>query len=320
MDIKAFGKEVIQAEATAIADLAGQLDDSFVAAVETIRSCTGRIIATGIGKSGLIARKIAATFNSTGVSSFYLHPAEALHGDLGLLKSDDILLAVSKSGRLGEIETILSAARRLQMKVITLCGTLESPLCQRADIVLDCSVTSEACPNNLVATSSSTAALVMGDALAIALLRTRDFSPSDFANLHPGGALGQRLLKHVSELHHSGDQIPLVTPDATMSEMIVAMTGKRLGCVFMKSKNGETAGIFTDGDLRRLLETRRDIFSLKAADVMIHQPKTVWEGALLDTALAVMERHAITQLPTVDRQNKLVGVIHLHDILRSKLV
>jgi arabinose-5-phosphate isomerase len=322
MDLREYAREVIRHEAEAVAALAERLSESFNQAVEAILNCSGRVIVTGMGKSGLIGRKIAATFNSTGISSFFLHPAEALHGDLGLMRAEDILMFLSKSGRLHQMEEIISTARRLGMKIIVLGGTVESPLYQKADIALDCSVASEACPNNMVPTSSSTAALVMGDALALALLKARDFSPSDFAVLHPGGFLGHRLLKHVSELHHTGDEIPLVSPEATLSEMIVEMTGKRLGCVLLRDDNNRTAGIFTDGDLRRLIEKGidRDVFSLTAADVMIQRPKIISEEAVLDEALAMMEKHAITQLAVVDKNEYLVGIIHLHDILKSKLV
>jgi arabinose-5-phosphate isomerase len=273
-----------------------------------------------MGKSGLVGRKIAATFNSTGISSFFLHPAEALHGDLGLIRGEDILVVLSKSGQLNEVEPVIAAAQRLGMKVIGLCGTVDSPLYQRTDIALDCSVKSEACPNNLVPTSSSTAALVMGDALAITLLKARNFTAPDFAVLHPGGSLGRRLLKRVSELHHVGKEVPLVGPETGMSELLVEMTGKRLGCVLMKDDDGRAAGYFTDGDLRRLVEKTQDFLSLTAKEVLIKSPKTISQDALLDAALALMEKHSITQLPTVDEEGKLVGIIHLHDILKSKLV
>ncbi len=311
---------MIKAEADAVAAMADRLDEKFDEAVQTILDCQGRIIVTGMGKSGLVGRKIAATFNSTGISSFFLHPAEALHGDLGLIRQEDVLMVLSKSGQLYEVEPIIVAARRLDMKVIGLCGTIDSPLYQRADVPLDCSVESEAGPNNLVPTSSSTAALVMGDALAIALLSARDFRPPDFAVLHPGGSLGHRLLKRVSELHHVGDELPLVAPEDNMSEVLVEMTGKRLGCVLIKDEQGKVAGCFTDGDLRRVVEKKKDFLSLKASEVMIASPKTISQDALLDAALASMEKHSITSLPTVDAEGKLVGIIHLHDILKSKLV
>ncbi len=322
MDSKDYAREVIRHEAEVIAALAERVGESFNLAVETIQNCKGRVIVAGMGKSGLIARKIAATFNSTGISSFFLHPAEALHGDLGLMQAEDVLMFLSKSGRLHQMEEIVGVARRLGVKIIVLGGTVDSPLYKRADIALDCSVASEACPNNLVPTSSSTAALVMGDALALALLKERNFSPSDFAVLHPAGALGQRLLRRVLEFCHTGDELPLVTPDASLSEMIVQMTGKCLGCVLLKNGEDRVAGIFTDGDLRRLIEKdqHRDLFSLKASDVMTKMPKTIDKDAVLDRALAIMEKHTITQLAVLDDDERLMGVLHLHDILKSKLV
>jgi len=319
-DLRKYAKQVIQSEAEAVSAMAEKLDENFNRAVSAILECPGRVIVAGMGKSGLIGKKITATFNSTGIASFFLHPAEAVHGDLGLMRSEDILLLISKSGQLGEMDLLISAARRLGMAIIVLCGTTDSDLCQRADIVIDCSVDKEACPNNLVPTSSSTAALVMGDALAVALLKARNFSPSDFAVLHPGGFLGKRLLKRVSELHHVGDEVPLVNPQASMKEVILQMTSKRLGCVLMKDEKGHIAGIFTDGDLRRLAEKHDDFYRFTADEVMITNSKTIHCEAVLDSALALMEKHSITQLPTVDERGLLVGIIHLHDILKSKLV
>ena len=320
MDSKDYAKEVIELEAAAVAGLVDHLDDSFNKAVSLILDCGGRVIVTGMGKSGLIGRKIAATLNSTGIASFFLHPAEAMHGDLGLIRSEDILMAISKSGQLEEIETILAAARRLRVKIVALCGTVNSPLFQRADIALNCSVAAEACSNNLVPTSSTTAALVMGDALAVALLKARDFSPDDFAVLHPGGVLGRRLLKHVHEVHHTSDEIPLVSPKASVPDMIIEMTSKRLGCVLMTDDDGRVAGIFTDGDLRRLVQKSEDFYSLTASQLMLSSPKTLSQDAVLDAALAIMEKHSITQLATVDENDRLAGIIHLHDLLKTKLV
>lgn len=315
-----YAKEVMRSEAEAVISMCDRLGDEFNLAVEAILQCRGRVIVSGIGKSGLIGRKIVATLNSTGIASFFLHPAEAIHGDLGLMRSDDVLLLISKSGVMLDTEVVVLAARRLGVAIIGLSGTPGSELSQRADIVLDCSVRKEACPNNLVPTSSSTATLVMGDALALALLRARNFTSEDFAALHPGGTLGQRLLKRVSELHHIGDAIPLVNPESSMKQMILEMTGKRLGCVLMTDDQGQVIGIFTDGDLRRLIEKRGDFYALTAKEAMIRTPKTIPATAVLDAALAMMEKHSITQLATVDSQRRLVGVIHLHDILRSKLV
>lgn len=313
-------REVVQIESEAVAAIADRLDDNFNKAVDAILHCRGRVIVAGMGKSGLIGKKMAATFNSTGIASFFLHPAEAMHGDLGLMREEDILMLISKSGQAGEMDMLISTARRLGVTIIALCGTVGSELYQRADMPLDCSVEREACPNNLIPTSSSTAAMVMGDALAVALLRARNFTADDFASLHPGGFLGRRLLKKVGEVHHVGDEVPLVKSDASMKEMILQMTSKRLGCVVMKDNDGQVTGIFTDGDLRRVAENQDEFFRLKASDVMIKNPKSISVEAVLDAALALMEKHSITQLPTVDTYGRLAGIIHLHDILKSKLV
>jgi arabinose-5-phosphate isomerase len=311
---------VIRHEASSVAAMADRLNGSFNDAVQAILDCKGRVIVAGMGKSGLIGRKIAATFNSTGISSFFLHPAEAVHGDLGLVRSDDIMLLISKSGQIDDLAYIIAAAKRIGVKIVVLNGTPNSPLEQRADINLDCSVEMEACPNNVVPTSSSTAALVMGDALALALVKARDFSLEDMANYHPAGFIGRRLLKHVSEVHHTGDELPLIDPQAKITEMLLVMTSKRLGCVFTINADGKPVGVFTDGDLRRLLERGKDFFNLTASEAMHSNPKSIPETAILDAALAMMERYSITQLATVDEAKRLVGVIHLHDILKSKLV
>ncbi len=319
-NLREHARNAIRIEAEAVSAMADRLDENFDRAVDALLECRGRVIVSGMGKSGLIGKKIAATFNSTGIASTFLHPAEAMHGDMGLIQPDDLLMMISKSGRLGESELVIGVARRKGLPIICLSGNLDSEMARRADIVLDCSVEKEACPNNLVPTSSSTAALVMGDALAIALLEARNFTAEDFAVLHPGGFLGLRLLKRVCEVHHVGDELPLVAPDATMKEMILAMTGKRLGCVLMADPDGKLAGIFTDGDLRRLAESRAGFYELTAREAMVKNPKCISADAVLDAALAVMERYAITQLPTIDHEGRLVGVIHLHDILKSKLV
>jgi len=320
MSLIKYAQEVIRHEAEALSAMADRIDENFDKVIEAVLGCKGRVIVSGMGKSGLVGKKIVATFNSTGISSFFLHPAEAMHGDMGLIRSEDILMFISKSGQLEELDAILAVAKRMDVRIIGLCGTIESPLCQRADLVLDCSVKTEACPNNLVPTSSSTAALVMGDALAVALLKARNFSSSDFAEFHPGGFLGRRLLMKVEEMHHTGDEIPLVKPEATVSEMILEMTGKRLGCVLLKDADGKPAGVFTDGDLRRLMEKNRNPFKLTADGIMVKKFQCISGEALLDAALAIMEKYSITQLPTVDENGRLTGIIHLHDILKSKLV
>jgi len=319
-DLRDDAKEAMRTEAEAVLAMAERLDETFNRAVDAILTCGGRVIVSGMGKSGLIGKKIVATFNSTGIASIFLHPAEAMHGDLGLVQADDLLMVISKSGRLGESELLLMTAKRLGIPIICLAGTPGSEMAGRSDVVLDCSVEKEACPNNLVPTSSSTAALVMGDALVVALLRARNFTSTDFAQLHPGGFIGMRLLKRIRDLHHSGDETPLVHPEATMKEMILQMTGKRLGCVVMTDNEGRLEGIFTDGDLRRLAENSDDFYRLTAADAMVRGPKAISADALVDAALAIMEKHAITQLPTIEADGRLAGVIHLHDILKSKLV
>jgi len=313
-------REVIATEAEAIRMLLDRLDESFEQATDAILNCRGRVIVAGMGKSGLVGKKIAATFNSTGIASFFLHPAEAMHGDLGLIRSEDLLMLVSKSGRAGEMDSVVTTARRMGVKMILLGGTRDSELAERADIYLDCSVDTEACPNNLVPTSSTTAALVMGDALAVALLKARRFSADDFAALHPGGALGTRLLKRVSDFHHTGDSVPIIDPNAGIQEMILRMTEKRLGCVILLDGNRRPSGVFTDGDLRRLVERGQHLDETTAAEVMQSAPKTINQHAILDAALALMEKHSITQLVSVDDTGALIGIIHLHDILKSKLV
>ena len=314
------GRDVIKKEAAAIAELAERLDENFTKAVELILECRGRVIVTGMGKSGLIGKKVAATFASIGIPAFFLHPAEAVHGDLGLVRSEDILIAISKSGATEELNTILPTIKRLDVKIILLTGQMASPLASKCDIALDCSVRAEACPNNLVPTSSTTAALVMGDALAIALLEKRNFTAEDFAHLHPGGSLGRRLLMRVEELMHTNSEIPLVKPGASVPEAILEITGKRLGTVLVANDDDTLAGIFTDGDLRRLVQSDKDFHKRSVGDVMVKNPKTIKRGALLDEALAVMEKHSITVLAVVNRENQPIGIIHLHDILKSKLV
>ncbi len=314
------GREVIKKEGQAIADLAERLDDNFVKAVEKILACKGRIIVTGMGKSGLVGKKVAATFSSTGISAIFLHPAEAVHGDLGLVQPDDILIAISKSGATDELHQILPTIKRLGVEIILLTGRIDSPLSAKSDIVLDCSVESEACPNNLVPTSSSTVALVMGDALAIALLMERNFTTEDFAYLHPGGSLGRRLLVHVEELMHINSEIPIVRPETIVREAIFEITSKRLGATLVVDDNNTLLGIFTDGDLRRLLHKEEDFYNRPTGEVMVKNPKTIHPDAILDAALAIMEKYSITLLPVVDDNKRPIGIIHLHDILKSKLV
>ncbi len=314
------GKEVFQKEAEAIARLADRLDENFTAAVKLILHCSGRIIVTGMGKSGLVGKKVAATFSSTGTASFFLHAAEGVHGDLGLVQKDDIVIAISKSGATDELYQILPTIKRLGVKIILMTAQVDSPLAGNCDIVLDCSVESEAGSDNLIPTSSSTAAMVMGDALAVALLKERNFSPEDFAHLHPGGSLGRRLLKRVEDLMHTNSEIPFVKADTTMKDTIIEMTGKRLGAVLVIDDNGLLAGIFTDGDLRRLAQKDNNFFNIRTDEAMNKNPQTIEPDAILDKALAVMEKYSITVIPVVGKDRKPVGILHLHDILKSKLV
>jgi arabinose-5-phosphate isomerase len=314
------GKDVIRQEAEALNQLAEKLDENFNRAVKLILACDGRVVITGMGKSGLIGKKIAATLSSTGIASFFFHAAEGVHGDLGLVKSNDVLIAVSKSGATDELYQIIPAVKRLGVKTILLTGQIDSPLTAKFDIILDCSVESEACPNNLIPTSSATAAMVMGDALAIALLKERNFSKEDFAYLHPGGVLGRRLLMTVEERMHVNSEIPVVKSKTPMRDTILEMTGKRLGCTLVVDDDNRLTGIFTDGDFRRLAQDNERFFEKTAGEVMIKNPKTVNADDILDKALALMEKHSITALPVTDENLKVVGIIHLHDILKSKLV
>ena len=313
-------KDVIRKESQAIAGLLDRLDENFERAVTAILAVSGRVIVTGMGKSGLIGKKIAATFSSTGTPAVFLHPAEAFHGDLGIVTEKDIVLVISKSGDTSELHQLIPAFKRLGIPIILLTGKCDSPLVERADIVIDCTVPAEACPNNLVPTASSTAALVMGDALAVALFRMRGFSPEDFAKLHPGGALGRRLLMRVSDLMRTGDKIPTVTETTSVQDTLIIMSQGRLGSAVVVDKDGRMDGIFTDGDLRRLLERGGDFFQRPIAEVMTRRPRIISPDAILDEALALCEQYKITVLVAVDKYNRPVGIIHLHDLLTSKLV
>lgn len=317
---KEIAQEVIRKEAEAIKGLIARLDESFEIAVEAILKIQGRVIVTGMGKSGIVGKKIAATFASTGTPALFLHPAEAFHGDLGIVTERDIVLAISKSGDTSELYQLIPLFKRLGIKIILLTGQLDSNVAEKADIVINCSVTSEAGPDNLVPTASSTAAMVMGDALAIAILRKRGFSTEDFARLHPGGTLGRRLLMRVSDLMHTGDKIPTVKEDTSVKDTLISMSRGRLGVAVILDNDGRLSGIFTDGDLRRLTERDDDFFSHQISDVMIRNPKTISPDSILDEVLARCEKFQITSLVAVDDEGHPVGIIHLHDILKSKLV
>ena len=313
-------KEVIRKEAEAILNLEKKINSEFQKAVELILKCRGRVIVTGIGKSGIIGKKIAATLNSTGTAALFLHPVEGLHGDLGLVRRDDVVIAITKSGETEELQQLFPLFKRLGVPIISLTGSPGSQTAEKSDIVLDVSVEEEACPNNLVPTSSTTAALVMGDALAIALLEERHFSAEDFALLHPGGYLGKRLLLKVKDVMHTGASIPMVSEDANMKEVILEMTSKRFGATTVVNDKKELVGIFTDGDLRRLVERTEEIFKLKAREIMSRNPKTIEEEALAAKALNRMEFFNITCLIVPNGNKEPVGILHLHDLLKAGVV
>jgi len=314
---RACAELVIEREAAAIAALAGKIDERFDQAVDLIRDCRGRVIVTGMGKSGLIGKKIAATFSSTGVASFFLHPAEGGHGDLGLVSADDVVLAISKSGDSNELVDILPPLKRLGVPIILITGCVDSPLARRADCVLDASVNGEAGPDNLIPTSSTTAALVLGDALAVALLEERGFSREDFARLHPKGQLGRRLLLTVGDIMHTGDAVPIVKHNAPMKEVIFEVTAKRFGSTAVVDDRGTLIGIFTDGDLRRWVEKKTDPFAGTAAEAMTRNPKTIKADELAMAVLNRMQQHKITCLPVVDAERRPIGIVHLHDLLAA---
>jgi len=319
-------RRVLEVEARAILDLVDRLGPSFDLAVDILASCRGRVVTTGMGKSGIIARKLASTFSSTGTAALFLHPAEAVHGDLGSVVEGDVVVALSHSGETEEIARLLETIKRLGAPLIALTGVPDSTLGRYADAVLDVGVHSEACPMGLAPTASTTAALAMGDALAMTLLKRKGFRDRDFAVLHPGGRLGARL-RRVADLMHSGDALPRVAPDAELVKVITSMTTGRLGMTVVTDAGGRLAGVVTDGDLRRLLEghlprpePEREFLSLRAADVMTRSPRTISADALASEALLLMETHKITSLVAVEKEDRPVGVVHLHDLWRMELI
>ena len=315
----AKGREVVRIEGRAVAELEGKIGEAFARAVDVVHACRGRVIVTGVGKSGIIARKIVATMNSTGTPSVFLHPTDAVHGDLGIVRQGDVVIAVSKSGSTAELSMLLPMFRRIGVPVIAIVGNLASPLAGESTVALDASVREEACPHDLAPTSSTTAALALGDALAIALLDRRQFSREDFALYHPGGTLGKRLLLMIDELMTKGKDIPCVTGDVPLRDAIVEMTTKRLGCTCVLGPSGALEGVITDGDLRRLLYKAVDVAAVRAADAMTRNPKTVARGTLAFVVLQEMEAYNITQMIVVDASHVPVGVVHLHDLVKAGL-
>jgi len=311
---------VLDIERAALGALRDRLDEAFSRTLDHLLACRGKVIVTGIGKSGIVCRKMAATLASTGTPAFFLHAGEGSHGDVGTFVRGDLLLAVSNSGESQEVLALLPAARRLGLPLIAICGNPTSSLAQAADVVLDVSVPEEACPLGLAPTASTTATMALGDALAIALLEERGFSTEDFALLHPAGAIGRRLLR-VEDVMHTGSEIPLVSEEATLKDTLVEITSKRLGVTAVVGGDGALVGVVTDGDLRRGLERAADIRLLTARDLMTTAPKTIGPGALAAEAVAVMESHAITSLFVLaDGSRRPRGVIHLHDLLRASVV
>jgi arabinose-5-phosphate isomerase len=314
-----LAKKVLQTEAAAVLALTDRVDERFAQAVMMVHDCRGRVILTGMGKSGIVCRKIAATFSSTGTSAFFLHPAEALHGDLGVIRSDDVVIALSYSGENDELVGILETLKRLGTRLIAVTGAARSTLAQAADVTLDCRVSEEACPMNLVPTASTTAMLALGDALAMTVLVERGFQPEDFANLHPGGKLGKRL-KRVEQLMHHGEQVPLVTPSTAMLDVIYEMSRKGLGMTCVVDESRTLLGIITDGDLRRKVASFDNVLERTAADIMTANPIAIHRTLLAAQALNLIEQRKITSLIVVDDDQRVEGVIHLHDLWPTELV
>lgn len=319
-DLRRLAERVLRIEADAILGLIPKLDERFERAVELLRSCGGRVIVTGMGKSGLIGRKIAATLASTGTPAHFLHPAEGVHGDLGMVARGDLMLALSNSGETDEVLAILPPLKRLGVPIVLLTGNPTSALARQCEVVLDVSVPEEACPMNLAPTSSTTATLAVGDALALALLELRGFRPEDYAALHPRGSLGWRALFRVADLMLTGDAVPVVSEQTPLREVIVEMTRKRKGMTTVINGAGGLAGVITDGDLRRLHLTGQSVDDLVAGQLGSREPKTIRAEDLASKALEVMETWQITSLVIVDEASRPVGLIHLHDILRAKIV
>lgn len=313
------GKQAIKIEGEAVLNLVNSIDHEFVKAVNAILESKGRVVFTGMGKSGIVARKIVATLNSTGTAAIYLHPTDALHGDLGMVRKDDIVIIISKSGHTEELFQLIPMFKRINVKLIGMLGETNSKLAIECDIVLNVGVKEEACPHDLAPTSSTTAALAMGDALAVTLLEMRGFTPEDFALLHPGGSLGKRLSLKIEEIMISGKDVPVIKENASLKDAILVITSKRLGTTCVINDNGILTGIITDGDLRRLLERTLDIKNLTAADVMTKKPKTITKDLLASFALQQMENYNITALIVVDKENKPVGIVHLHDLVKLGL-
>ena len=312
-----MGREALRIEARAVAALEGRLGAEFERACRMLLACTGRVVVSGMGKSGHVGGKIAATLASTGTPAFFLHPAEASHGDLGMVTRGDVVLAISYSGETAELLMILPLFKRMGAGLLAMTGNPASTLAREADVHLDVSVPAEACPLNLAPTASTTATLAMGDALAVALLKHRGFTEADFARSHPGGALGRRLLLHVSDVMRRGTDLPTVRPETPLTEGLLEMSRKRLGLTAVVDGDGRVVGIFTDGDLRRALDRQIDVHGSRMADVMTRGARTIGPNELAAEAVLMMEKHAINGLLVLDESGRLVGALNVHDLLRA---
>lgn len=322
-EMETDAQKVLQMEAEAILDLIPRIDDHFDAAVEMILACQGRVVMTGMGKSGIIAHKISATLASTGTPSFYLHPAEGIHGDLGMVTSDDVVIAMSNSGETGEVLNILPSLRRIGAKLIAMVGNAESTLAKNSDVVLDVGVKKEACPLGLAPTSSTTAALAFGDALAMALMGKHHFTSKQFAVFHPGGSLGRKLLLTVGDIMHSGSENPVVKGTATVTEALFIITDKGLGAVSVVDDNNIMIGLLTDGDIRRGLSKGVDFLKRPVTELMTKSPKFITKEKLAAQALHIMESHTpkpITVLPVLDEERHVIGLLHMTDLVRQGVV
>lgn len=315
-----LGRETIEIEAEALRALAGRIDASFTRACELILATQGRVVVVGMGKSGHIGGKIAATLASTGTPAFFVHPGEASHGDLGMITPSDLVLAISNSGETDEILLILPIIKRMGVKLIALTGNRQSTLARQADAVLDCSVEKEACPLNLAPTASTTATLAMGDALAVALLKARNLTREDFARSHPGGMLGRRLLLYVRDVMHTGADVPVVTDTASLREALIEMTSKGLGMTAVVDADARLVGVLTDGDLRRLLQRNVDVYRAKVAEVMTRDPITTTADRLAAETVELMRSRRINGLIVVDDERRVIGALNMHDLLRRRIV
>ena len=315
--IKEQGRRVLDIEAQAVRNLKRSVDDTFVEIVDAILDCTGRIVMTGMGKSGFIAEKLAATLSSTGTPSFFLHPAEAIHGDLGMVQEEDIVIAISNSGETDEVLNILPVVKRIGAQIIAITGSLDSTMAENADYVLDSGVEEEACPMDLAPTASTTAALALGDSLAMALVAVRDFEPEDFALYHPGGSLGKRLLLTVDDVMHVRERNPVVSQDTTLKETLFKMTSTRMGAASVVDEAGKLVGIIADGDIRRQLEKSADLLTRPVKELMTTDPVRITSDKLAAEALKIMQDREINDLPIVDKEDQPIGLINFQDLLKA---